>query len=213
MVCVTPEQVVYPYNIAASNAELRSISLDYFHKYIDMTAEMGVERMLCCSGWGDYDMPVEEAWKRAIDGLESMVEHAARVGIDLAFEVLQPFESNLCNSLTSTKRMMDTITHPNFRVCVDTVPVRAEGKTLDDYFREFGSRICHIHLTDGNPSGHVPYGLGNAPVEEHLAQLEQQEYSGFITLEIGDTGWADKPEEATKLGFATLEKYPQYIMR
>ena len=42
MVCLTPEQVMYPYNIAAVNPELRQKSLDYFHRYIDMTAELEI---------------------------------------------------------------------------------------------------------------------------------------------------------------------------
>lgn len=41
MVCLTPEQVMYPYNIAAVNPELRQKSLDYFHRYIDMTGGAG----------------------------------------------------------------------------------------------------------------------------------------------------------------------------
>jgi len=45
--------------------------------------------------------------------------------------------------------MMDEIQSEVFKLCVDTVPVRLGGNTLDDFFEEFGKRICHVHLTDG----------------------------------------------------------------
>ncbi len=207
IVCVTPEQVMYPHNIAAANAELRSMSLDYFLKYIDQTAELGADKMLCCAGWGNYDEDKEEAWKRSVESLQVMTEHARKAGIILAFEILCPYESNLVNNFHSTKRMMEEIKSSAFQLCIDTVPVRLGGNTLEEFFDEFGERICHVHLTDGNPTGHVPCGTGSHPIDHYLKVLSDYEYQGFITLEIGDTFWSTKPYEATETGFNTVKKY------
>lgn len=205
IVCVTPEQVMYPHNIAASNKELREWSLEYFLKYIDMTAEVGADKMLCCAGWGDYDGDKEEAWKRSVENLWKMTQRAKQNGIILAFEILQPFESNLVNDLASTKRMMDTIVDDSFKLCVDTVPVRVGGNTLQEFFDEFGERICHVHLTDGTPSGHMPCGTGNHDVENYIQTLNNVNYDKYITLEIGDTSWCVEPERATRIGFDTVK--------
>lgn len=206
IVCVTPEQVMYPHNIAAADRELRAFSLDYFLKYIDMTAELGADKMLCCAGWGNYDEPVTEAWKRSVDSLEIMTYRAEEAGILLAFEILCPFESNLVYDLKTTKWMMEEIKSEAFQLCVDTVPVRLGGNTLADFLKTFGERICHIHLTDGTPTGHVPYGLGNHPCREHLQALENYGYDKYITLEIGDTTWTVEPEQATRIGFETIKQ-------
>ena len=163
--------------------------------------------MLCCSGWGNYDEPKEEAWKRSVEGLWSMAELAQKCGVTLAFEILQDMETNLCNDLQTTKKMMDEVQHPNFKLCVDTVPMRVKGNTLGEFFDVFGDRICHLHLTDGSPSGHVPLGLGDTPVKEHLAYMDQYHYDGDVTLEIGDGSWWPDPEKATKTAFDTLKKY------
>ena len=208
MVCLTPEQVMYPYNIAAVIPELRQKSLDYFHRYIDMTAELEIDKMLCCAGWGDYDEPDKEtAWRRSVDALGEMTLHAEKAGVTLAFEILQPTESNLVHDFASTKRMMEEIVHPNFQLCVETVPVRREGKTLVDYFEAFGSRICHLHLTDGTPIGHVPCGMGNMDVAAQLRDMQRYHYEKYITLEIGDTSWAAEPEHATQFGFNTVKRF------
>ncbi len=206
IVCVTPEQVMYPYNIAAADQGLRSASLEYFYKYIDMTAELGVDKMLCCAGWGDYQDDTSEAWKRSVDGLQKMNRRAEQAGIILAFEILCPFESNLVNNLETTERMMQEITSDSFRLCVDTVPVRLGQNTLDEFFSIFGGRICHVHLTDGTPTGHVPFGTGSHPLKEHLEALSKYNYDGFITLEIGDTSWSAKPEQATRIGFESVKQ-------
>lgn len=206
IVCVTPEQVMYPHNIAASNPELRKWSLEYFHKYIDMTAELGVDKMLCCSGWGDYDGSREEAWQRSVAGLQEMAEQAEKAGIVLAFEILSPYETNLVNDFASTKEIMTEVDSPAFQLCVDTVPARIGGNTLTDFFEEFGSRICHIHLTDGTPGGHIPCGLGEHPIADYLNELGKYNYDGYITLEIGDATWNSNPEEATITSFNTIRR-------
>lgn len=207
IVCVTPEQVLYPYNIASANSEIRNLSMEYFLNYINMTAELGADKMLCCAGWGNYDEDKEEAWKRSVESLQIMTESAKKSGIILAFEILCPFESNLVNDLDSTIRIMEEIQSPAFKLCVDTVPVRLGGNTLEEFFGKFGNRICHVHMTDGTPTGHVPCGTGEHPIDCYMKVLSDYEYQGYITLEIGDTFWSTSPHEATKIGFTTVKKY------
>ncbi len=50
LVCYTPEQLMYANNIAAPEAEIRKRSLDYYLKNIEITAELGTDRMLMTSG-------------------------------------------------------------------------------------------------------------------------------------------------------------------
>lgn len=207
VVCLTPEQVLYPFNIAAADKGLRDRSLEYFIKYIDMASDIECDKMLCCAGWGDYDEPVEDAWKRSVDSLWTMAEYAEKRGVLLAFEILQKVESNLVYSFDTTKRIMDEINHPYFKLCVDTVPMRVDKKSLSDFFDEFGDRICHIHLTDGTPTGHVPLGCGDIDVKEQLQQLDQYNYQGYVTLEIGDGGWFHDPEKATEIAMNSVKRY------
>jgi protein FrlC len=207
IVCLTPEQCLYPYNIAAADEGLRDLSLEYFLKYIDMTAQLGCEKMLCCAGWGTYDDKFEDSWKRSVDCLNVMVERAKRAGVILAFEILCPNESNLVNDFNSVKRIMNEIKAPEFQLCIDTVPIRLNGESIEQYFDEFGKRICHIHITDGNPTGHIPTGLGEHPIGHYIKILEKNDYEKFITLEIGNGAWYPNPEEATKISFDTIKKY------
>lgn len=207
IVCLTPEQVLYPHNIASADKELRQFSLEYFYNYIGQTAELGVDKMLCCAGWGDYDQDREDAWKRSVESLWSMVERAKKAGITLAFEILGRFESNLVNDFASTRRMMEEIQDPCFKLCLDTVPMRTCGSSISDFFQAFPGRICHFHMTDGTPAGHVPCGTGEHPIGAYIAELERLGYDRYITLEIGDTSCCTNPHEATESGFNYVKQF------
>ena len=211
IVCVTPEQCIYPFNISASDDDLRKRSVDYFCNYIRATAELGVEKMLCGAGWGDYEEPYEDGWARMSDSMAQMIKVAEECDVKLAFEILQYWESNLVYDFAKTKRVFDQFDSKNFCLCVDTVPVTVEGKTLEDYFQEFGDRIIHIHLTDGNPTGHVPCGMGTGNLKQHIMTLNAHDYKGYITQEIGGMGTAKGPEEATEFGINTVKRLLQEI--
>ena len=52
--------------------------------------------------------------------------------------------------------------------------------------------IVHIHLNDGKPTGHLTWGDGEQPLEEHLATLARHDYTGDLSLELGaDRYYAD----------------------
>lgn len=206
VVCITPEQCYYPYNIASKDTDVRKYAVEHFKKYITATAELGVERMLCGAGWGNVDEDPEEAWKRSIESLDEMVRHAEKEDVDLAFEILNHYETNLVYSLDTMKRVAREIVSPRFKLCVDTVPVELDGKKLSDFFDAFGKQICHIHMTDGDPLGHVPPGLGKYNMEEYFRTLQKYDYEGNVTIEICDNTWSNNPARATEIGYSYLKK-------
>ncbi len=205
-VCLTPEQCEYPYNIAAREDILRKRSCDYFTTYLEWAAELEIDKMLLTSGWGYYDETQEEAWKRCLDSIDIILSRAQELGVAIAFEILLPEESNLVNSLESTLRVMRAFPSRFMQCCLDTVPVCFEGKTLAEYFShpELKDRISHIHLNDGEPDGHLTWGDGSQPLEEHLETLDEVGYSGHMTLELGDTGYFEDPHGALRRGLETL---------
>lgn len=208
IVCVTPEQCIYPINIAAREDELRKLSVDYFLEYIRQTAELGVDKLLCTSGWGNFDEPVEAAWSRSVDSLEKMAKEAEKEGVVLSFEILAPDESNLVYNFETTKRMLTQLDSPAVKCCIDTNPVCIEGKTMEDYFEAFGDRINHIHLIDGNPAGHLTWGEGTQNLGEHLAALSRHDFSGYMTLELASS--YDGPEGYLKTSLDVLSKILPY---
>jgi len=206
MICFTPEQCVYPFNIAAKDRLLRKVSVDYFIRCIEDAAGFGCERIMVTPGWGNFDEPVEEAWERSVASLGTLLTKAEREGVRIVYELLQPSESNLVTDLKSLKQMMGNFNSSYLTCCVDTVPMCCAGETLEDYFREFGEKIQHIHLNDGNPSGHLAWGDGTQDMEGHLKTLNEYGYQGYITFETCDGKFGLCPNEAFRQNYREAEK-------
>ena len=129
VVCMTPEQCVYPVNIAVQEAEVRRRSLQFFSDYLDATAAMEAPLMLITSGWGYWDQPTDDAWEYSREGLTKLAERAQHLGVKLGLEVLRPDESNLVNDLASMKKMIGSIDMPSLGAVVDTNPMSVTGDT------------------------------------------------------------------------------------
>ena len=113
LVCFTPEQCVYPVNLASDNEDTRRRSRKFFENSIRAAGELGCKKVLVTSGTGYFDESNrEDAWKWAADGLYALGEMAADYGTVLALEVLRRDESNLVHDLPSLLRMLNELNHP-----------------------------------------------------------------------------------------------------
>ena len=197
--CLTPEQCVYPINIAAETADERRRSLKFFENYIRVATEIGSDKMLVTSGWGYFDgSNRDEAWKYAEEGLYDLAECAACHGLGLALEVLRKDESNLVNDLQSLKQMLEALNHKSIGGMIDTIPMNLAGETPADYLRELGEKLVHVHFIDGAPKGHLAWGDGILDAGKYIQELEEGDYQGILSLEITDGRYFMDPEASIR---------------
>lgn len=206
--CLTPEQVLYPINIASGDPELRQASIERFCRAADICAALGARYLFLTSGRGYETEASEAAWDRAIDALGRIAGHARRNGIRCLLEPLQRVETNVLLDATGMRRMLDEIGADNFDVVLDTVAMASAGDTVADYFRLFGPRVAHVQLVDGNPAGHLVWGDGNLPLGRYVSDLAEAGYAGKITFEpFGNGSYALDPIAAWKRNLAAIEPY------
>lgn len=203
--CVCPEQVVYPFNIAAEDPLIRGRSIASLQRAAEVCRILGSPLLHICPGWGFYDRPdgLARAWDLARDAITAVGRFAADQGVTLALEPLQIVESNLVGDVASARRMLDEVGLPNVKLLVDTCHMAVKGETLDDYFRAFGRDIVHIHL---NESGQVPWGYGDLPLETYVRQLEQWDFTGSITLEVCARAFYIDPNPAVARGVTRVRE-------
>ncbi|MCC7571257.1 sugar phosphate isomerase/epimerase [Candidatus Micrarchaeota archaeon] len=206
MICFTPEQCFYPVNIAAEEKMLRERSVEYFFHCIEDASGFDCSNMLFTSGWGDFDKPRKEAWKRSEESLDMILKKAELEGITILYEILQESESNLVTNFETLKKMIEGYDSDNLKCCLDTVPLCCAGETLEDYFSYFGEKIDHIHLNDGTPSGHMAWGEGTQDLKAHLDDLEKNNFRGYITFETCETGSKD-PNDAFRQNLNAVKRY------
>lgn len=198
--CYTPELLMYPVNIAAVEEPLRERSVQYFFRHLEIAADVGATQMLMCSGTGYLTEPREDAWARSRESLVRLAERAGHLGVTLALETLQPRETNLVNTLTAARRMLDDVGSRWVHSCLDTETAAVAGDTVDAYFEVLGARVGHVHLTDGAEgrlgSGHLALGDGTLPLGHYLEVLQRHGYGGFLTLEALNARYLRDPDAA-----------------
>ncbi|WP_214413193.1 sugar phosphate isomerase/epimerase family protein [Sphaerisporangium fuscum] len=192
--CLTPEQVMYPVNIASPATWLRASSIAMFRRAAEVAAELGAELLLLTPGRGLESEPVRDAWQRSVDAVGEISAYAASLGVTCVLEALQRVESNLVNDSRTLARMIDEVGAPNLGAVLDTVGMAVAGESVDDYFDNLGDRVRHVHLIDGSPAGHLAWGDGELPLADYLAALDRRGYQGQLTFELfGDGTYAFDP--------------------
>lgn len=207
VVCFTPEQCMYPINLAAKEKEIRDRSLRYFKKSMDISVELDSPMVLVTAGWGYRSEPMQEAWDRAKESLHILSDYAEQRGLTLALEPLSRVESNLITDLPTLMAMLDAISSTALKGMVDTVPMAMLGEKLGSYFDRLGDNLVHIHFIDGNPGGHLAWGDGSLPLESFIETLKEVKYSGALSLEFTSAQYLEEPNLAVEKSLRRLEPY------
>ncbi len=207
IVCFTPEQCAYPINIAAKEVSLRTRSLRYFEKSIDIACDLGCRLVLVTSGLGYFSEAPEEAWARSRESLSRLTRKAERANVLLVLEPLRTDESNLVNSLVSLQKMRAEVASSALKGMIDTIPMALSGETIDDYARLLGKDLVHMHFVDGKPRGHLAWGDGVLPLSQYVQTLDSIDYTGSLTLEITDPSYLLDPRSADERSLQLLDRY------
>lgn len=207
LVCLTPEQCVYPINLAAPTREERFRSLKFFENHLRAAGELGADKMLVTSGWGYFDgSNREEAWKWAREGIYDLAELAGAHGLKLALEVLRHDESNLVYNLDTLRQMLTELSHPCVGGMIDTIPMALAGESPADYLKVLGKDLIHVHFIDGMPRGHLAWGDGVLDAGRYLAELSEGGYEGYLSLEITDGRYYMEPWKSLQQSTEVLRR-------
>lgn len=207
LVCFTPEQCVYPINIASMDARIRQRSLRYFEKSAEVAYELGAPMLLVTPGWGYENEPRDEAWKRSRESLAELADKAADLGLVLALEPLTRVESNLIYNRDTLQSMLREVDALSLKGMIDTIPMAQAGENFLSYHDSLQEKLVHVHFIDGKPEGHLAWGEGVLPLGQYMEELAAINYAGSLTLEFTAYKYLPNPEEATEQSLRVLEPY------
>lgn len=123
--------------------------------------------------------PTRAEWQRAVDVLGPVAARAAELGVALAYEPLNRFETYFLNGLDDTIELVDAI-GSGCGILFDTFHANLEEKQLGDAVRAAGERIAGVHASENDRS--TP-GAGHVPWAEVAEALEEVGYDGWVTIE------------------------------
>ena len=123
----------------------------------------------------------EERLALAIESIRKLTEKAVSCGVTLALENLP--RTCLCRTHEDMVKFLEAI--PELKVCFDTNHCLAEDNA--EYIRAVGDKIVTLHISDYDfiNERHWLPGVGQNPWAKLLAVLEEINYSGKFTYEVG----------------------------
>lgn len=173
-------------DLTSDDPELQRNSLIYIEECLKIARELGSAFFAgpMYSAVGKARMiPKEEReveWSRAVENLRTVCEIASSMGLEIALEPLNRFESDLVNNVDDVLQMIEDINHPAAKICLDMFHMNIEERDPGLAIRKAGDKLLHVQVSEnyrGTP------GSGNASWNEYRKALEAIDYKGVVSIE------------------------------
>src|SRR5690606_37256139 len=139
-------------NLAARDEGQRARSVDYVKSVITMVSELEGEIITLVPATVGKVVPdgtEEEEWKWVVDATRECFSHARKVGVRIAVEPLNRFETYLFNRGEQALALADAVS-PECGVCLDTYHLHMEEFDVEEAIRKGGKRLFDFHVADNN---------------------------------------------------------------
>ena len=170
-------------NLAAKDEGQRARSVDYVKSVLTMVSELEGEIITLVPATVGKVVPdgtEEEEWKWVVDATRECFAHAKKVGVKIAVEPLNRFETYLFNRAAQALALADAVS-PECGVCLDAFHLNIEEEDMYDAIRLAGKRLFDFHVADNN---RFACGLGQLDWAKIVGTLKEIGYDGALTNEF-----------------------------
>jgi sugar phosphate isomerase/epimerase len=170
-------------NLAARDEGQRARSVDYVKSVLTMVSELDGEILTLVPatvGKVVPDATEAEEWGWVVDATRECFAHAQTVGVRLAIEPLNRFETYFFNRAAQALALADAV-GPDCGVCLDAYHLNMEESDIHDAIRLAGKRLFDFHVADNN---RFAAGLGHLDWPRIVATLREIGYDGALTNEF-----------------------------
>ncbi|CAN5483828.1 sugar phosphate isomerase/epimerase [soil metagenome] len=170
-------------NLVAVDEAARAASVQYTKDCIDLVAALdGHEMTIVPATVGKItpDGSPEQEWEWAVAGLKEIYEHSQPLGVTLAIEPLNRFETYFINRGAQAMALAEAVGE-DCGVCLDAFHINIEEADLYQAILDCGPRLVDFHAADNN---RMPAGMGDYDWAKVVATLKQAGYDGALTAEF-----------------------------
>lgn len=156
---------------------------DYFESGIRRAKPLGLEYIVIGSG-GSRKIPEgmtrEEGLRKLVAALRRFGDIAERYDIDIFFEPLRHFETNVINTVTEAAELCKAVNHPRVRMVADFYHMKSVEEPFD-HIVSAKEYVRHIHVATADRR--VPLTTDRDEVLVMVEQLKAIGYDGRVVLE------------------------------
>jgi len=170
-------------NLAAKDPAQRARSVAYVKSVVQMAADLGGEIVTVVPATVGKVIPEgkpEEEWGWVVVALKDVYDLSERVGVRLALEPLNRFETNFLNRHDQALLLAQEV-GPDVGVCLDVYHMNQEESDTLQAFRNAGEKLFDVHVADNN---RMACGQGQLDWARILGTLKEIGYDGSVTVEF-----------------------------
>ena len=137
----------------------------------------------CYNHWPyDFaDIDKEALWNRAVECMKQVGDHADKLGITIALEILNRFESCMINTLDEGIEFCQRVGKNSVKLLLDTFHMNIEEvEDIPTVLRRAGDWVRHVHVGEANRM--LP-GQGHMNWAEIGQALRDINYDGKVVME------------------------------
>lgn len=171
-------------DLASPDKKIQKKAIEYVKRVADLASEVGCPVMIvaptACMKLTPWKNPDEER-KWAIENIRKGGEYAGSVGVNLAIEAWNRYETYFLNRLEQCLELLAEVGLKNAGVMGDTFHMNIEEQSIAEAFRKAGKHLIHVHLADSNRAapgkGHIDF----IPVMKAFKDID---YKGYLSFEL-----------------------------
>ncbi|HEX9373130.1 MAG TPA: sugar phosphate isomerase/epimerase family protein [Roseiflexaceae bacterium] len=162
---------------------VRASSVEYLKNCIQMVADLGGSTMSIVPSEVSKVKAMaspEQEWQWAIEGLKEARDFANRVGVRVAIEPLNRFETNFINRHDQALLLAEKV-GPDVGVCLDVYHMNQEDANMYKAIENAGAKLFDLHVADNQ---RMACGMGHVDWERLLNTCKKIGYEGSLTVEF-----------------------------
>lgn len=158
--------------------------IDFYKYAVDCAAELESDCVSLWSGRLAEPLSETEAMKRLVEGLQGVLDYAARNEVLIGFE---PEPDMFIDTLSALEGLLRCCDAPNLRVTLDVGHVHSQGEgPVAEAIRRWAPRLVNVHLDDMRRGvhEHLMFGEGEIDFPPVLYALKEIGYANGVYVEL-----------------------------
>jgi sugar phosphate isomerase/epimerase len=170
-------------DLVHADAEVRRTGIEYVVESLRFVHSLGGSILTVTPSAVGKTEPLgtpEAEWRWAVESLRECQETATALGVRLALEPLNRFETHFLNRCDQAVALAEEV-GGDCGVCLDLFHMNIEDASWRDAIELTGPRIADVHVADSNRR---PPGEGSFAWLDVLRALAATGYDSYLTLEF-----------------------------
>ncbi|MFO0901806.1 MAG: sugar phosphate isomerase/epimerase family protein [Pirellulales bacterium] len=171
--------------LVTADAAGRARRVDFLKRAIDIAAQLGSDCISFWSGIVRDAAPTEAVWRRLVESLQPVLDHASHRQVAIGFE---PEPGMFIDTMNRYDELVERLGAPaHFRLTLDVGHLHCQGETpLADYIHRYAPQLVNVHLEDmrAGVHDHLMFGEGEIDFRSVMTAFRDIQYAGGIHVEL-----------------------------